>query len=167
MPCTASVPLNSSENTGVHAPNPLAWLHPSSGNSNDFFSSSERKGKQVSGRKNHKSVLLLSRAGELALYRAEILRERGFAVHLPRTKEEAIAAIKHGAFDVAILSYTLPSDMVHELAEQIRGTLPSCPLLAISDSGTIDRKIRPDETVIADEGPAALVAALHRLVKRK
>jgi hypothetical protein len=72
-------------------------------------------------------VLLFGRLRELALYRAEVLRSEGFAVPTPDTKEEAVATIRRGNFDVAILTYTLSSDTVQELAELIREYCPDAP----------------------------------------
>ena len=110
-------------------------------------------------------VFLFGRLRELALYRAEVLRTEGFTVLIPDTKEEAVAAIRRASFDVAILTYTLSSDTVQELAELIREYSPEAPLIAISTSRKEDREINPDEIVIADEGPAALIAALRRATR--
>ena len=111
-------------------------------------------------------VLLLGRIRELALYRAEVLRDHGFIVAVPGDKREAVEMIRRGDLDVAILTYTLPSDLVQEVAELVREYCPSCSLIAISDTGRVDRKVDPDETVIADDGPPALIAALHRVTRR-
>jgi hypothetical protein len=48
-----------------------------------------------------RGVLILGHIRELALYRAEALRARGFNVATPRTKDEMTAAIRRGNFDVA------------------------------------------------------------------
>jgi ActR/RegA family two-component response regulator len=100
---------------------------------------------------------------ELALYRAAVLRDRGFDVATPTGREESIAAIRKGGFDIAVISYTLSNDMVKELAELIREYCPDCPLVVISGSKRMDREIGPDEMVNADDGPAALLAALRRV----
>jgi hypothetical protein len=111
-------------------------------------------------------VLLFGRIRELALYRAEVLRDRGFSVTIPGDKREIVEIIRRGELDVAVLSYTLPSDLVQEIAELVREHCPGCALVAISDTGRIDRKVDPDETVIADDGPPALIAALRRVTRR-
>jgi len=104
---------------------------------------------------------------ELLLYRTEFLRRSGFKVIAAESKAEALPAIKRGEFDAAILSYTLSTDVVEELSELIRQYHPGCPVISISRSGSEDRRLRPDEIVVGDEGPAALIAALERaLVKR-
>jgi DNA-binding NtrC family response regulator len=108
-------------------------------------------------------VLLLGRMRELALYRAEVLRDRGFEVKIPQNNKEAIAEITRGSYDVVVLSYTLGSDEVKQLAELIRQASPGCPLVTISKSGRLDRMVNPDETVLADEGPSALIKVLRRL----
>jgi CheY-like chemotaxis protein len=100
----------------------------------------------------------------LALYRAEFLRDRGFEVTAPTEKEDAIATIRGGNFDVAVLSYTLSTGTVLELAEEIRETCPECPVIAIASSNVFDRRIAPTEVVLADAGPPALLAALQRVL---
>jgi CheY-like chemotaxis protein len=111
-------------------------------------------------------VLMIGRLRELALYRAEVLRSHGFTVAAPASKEEAIAAIRRGHFDAAILTYTLSSDTVQELAELIGEYCPDCPIIAISNTKKEDREIDPDEIVLADEGPRGLLAALRRVTRR-
>ena len=112
-------------------------------------------------------ILLVGRFRELALYRAEVLSGYGFRVLTPQTLEEAIRVIRAKAFDVVVLSYTLSSQIVEELAQLVREYCPSSPLIAISDTQRLDRRIYPDETVIADEGPSALIAALRRVTGKE
>ena len=110
-------------------------------------------------------ILMFGRIRELALYRAEVLRDRGFEVTTPDSREEAIAAIRKGNYDLAILTYTLPNDIVQELAQLVREHCPECPLIAISNNTRMDREIRPDVMVNADDGPNALIAALRRVTR--
>ena len=113
------------------------------------------------------TILLFGRMRELALYRAEVLKTRGFGVITPETRADAIAAIEQGHFDVAVLSYTLSSDTVEELTELLRQKHPGCPLITISDTGKIDPRLRPERTVLANEGPAALIKALRQVLRRQ
>ena len=108
-------------------------------------------------------VLMFGRIRELALYRAAVLRDRGFDVLTPADLDEVVTTIRRGGFDIAVLTYTLSNDTVRELAELIREYCPDCPLIAISNSKRMDREINPDEIVLADEGPNALLAALRRV----
>lgn len=118
-----------------------------------------RQDRKTSGRR----VLLIGKFRELALYRAEVLRMHGFRVSTPATVAAAMGAIRRREFDIVVLSYTLASDVVEQLAEQVRQYCPSCPLIAISDTRSIDKKIFPDQTAFAEDGPAALIAALRRV----
>lgn len=111
-------------------------------------------------------VMLFGRLRELALYRAEVLRMSGFTTLLPETKEEAADILKRCALDVAVFSYTLPSAVVEELSEILRDYCPETPLVSISDKRWNDRRISPTEVVVADEGPAALIAALRRVTEK-
>jgi DNA-binding response OmpR family regulator len=110
-------------------------------------------------------VLMFGRIRELALYRAAVLRDRGFEVVTPETREQAVKSIREGSFDIVVLSYTLSNETVQELAEMVREYCPECPLIAISTAGRIDREIGPDEIVDADKGPVALIAALRRVMR--
>lgn len=124
--------------------------------------SRSERGKKSDGNARAKRVLLFGRLRELALYRAEVLRQNGFHVITPSNRAEAVAAIESGELGAVILSYTLSSETVEEMAELIKQKCPECALIAISQTGLVDRKIAPDEVVIADHGPAALLAALER-----
>ena len=135
------------------------------GNTGFPFDLPERRNpvpRRITGRR----ILMFGRIRELALYRAEVLRDRGFEVTTPDSREDAIAAIRKGGFDVAILTYTLPNDIVQELAQLVREHCPHCPLIAISNNTRMDREIRPDVMVNADEGPSALIAALRRVTRQ-
>jgi hypothetical protein len=109
-------------------------------------------------------VLMVGSFRELALYRAEVLRQSGFAVSVPNTIEEAMRVMKRGDFDSVILSYTLPNSTVEKLAEHARDVCPDCPIIAITDTPVLDRLISPDAIALAHEGPPALLAALRKVL---
>ena len=123
-------------------------------------------GRGASRRMSGNRVLLLGKQRELALYRAAVLRDRGFEVKTPPDLNQAIAEITSGAYDVAVLSYTLSSNEVERMAELVRQACPNCPLVSISTTGRVDRKINPDETVLADDGPSGLIRVLQRLRRK-
>lgn len=112
-------------------------------------------------------VLLIGRVRELALYRSEYLRGKGFTVSVPAGKAEIEEEIERGRFDVVVLSYTLPSESVLELAELVRQSCPWSPIIAITSHGKADRRVAPDEVVVADDGPEALLSALRRVVHHR
>ncbi len=112
-------------------------------------------------------VLLLGRNPELSAYRIEALEAAGFEVLAPTSRHEAERAILAGAYDVALLSYSLSNETAQELAELIRQSCPRCGIVAISETGWEDSKIAPDEIVVGSEGPQALIAAVRRAVAKK
>src|SRR5690349_1203794 len=124
----------------------------------------ERAGaNQRPGQRRHMSgnrVLLLGKQRELALYRAEFLRDRGFEVSIPSTPQSSIWEITRGAYDVAVLSYTLSSDEVQKMTDLVRQSCPDCPLVTISSTPHPDLKVDPDATVLAEEGPTGLIRVL-------
>jgi CheY-like chemotaxis protein len=127
---------------------------------------SSTDGKQLNKSAGANRILLLGRVQELALYRAEVLHDRGFEVRISTNPEEALKLIQRGDFDAVVLSYTLSSDTVEELADEVRERCPQCPLVVIANTKYPDRKIVPDAVALADDGPKALVAALRRVLRR-
>jgi hypothetical protein len=110
-------------------------------------------------------VLMVGRLRELALYRAEFLRQAGFTVSTPQDTNEALGIVQRGDFDAIVLSYTLPNDTVQQLAEIARDCCPNCPIIAITDTSMFDRRIAPDAVAVANEGPGALLSALNRVLQ--
>ena len=102
---------------------------------------------------------------ELALYRAEVLRQSGFVVYTPADIEEAVQTMQRNEFDALVLSYTLPDETVQFLAERGREICPDCPIVAITTTGTTDRRIQPNAIALANEGPASLLNALHSVLE--
>ena len=120
-----------------------------------------------SSKRKATTILLYGRMRELALYRAEVLALKGFDVIVPRTNEEATAAVLAGGFEVAVLSYTLANNTVKELSDLIRQQCPACPLLMIAQRAEDDPHVQPDAIVNAELGPAALVDTIHRTLQRR
>lgn len=113
---------------------------------------------------NRNRVLMLGRVRELALYRAEVLRNKGFQVEISLNDEHALDLIRNANYDAVVVSYTLPDDVVRRLADEMRESCPQCPVVAIANTRVPDRTIRPDRIVLADEGPAALIRALRQVL---
>jgi CheY-like chemotaxis protein len=111
-------------------------------------------------------VLMLGSIRELALYRAEVLQQHGFHVLIATHREQGLDLIHAGNYDVVVLSYTLPDRVVREFADEMREYCPECPVIAISDAHRPDPIIRPDQMILADEGPAALLSALRHVLRR-
>lgn len=112
-------------------------------------------------------VLLVGRIRELAIYRAEVLEEHGLKVAIQTDVDAATEVIAHGEFDIAILSYTLPSDAVERLADLIRSACPGCPIITISEKAWVDKRINPDAIAIADEGSEGLIKAIRQVLSDK
>jgi CheY-like chemotaxis protein len=126
-----------------------------------------KKDRALSGRQKKlgNRVLMVGRLRELALYRAEVLRQAGFAVSTPTDEVEAMRIMQRGDFDAIVLSYTRPNVTVQELAESAREYCPDCPIIAITETGMFDRRIAPDAIALASEGPGALLAALNGVLQ--
>ena len=111
-------------------------------------------------------VLMLGSIRELALYRAEVLQQHGFHVYIATNRDQGLDLIHAGNYDVVVLSYTLPDSVVREFADEMRDSCPECPVIAISNAHRPDPIIRPDQMILADEGPAALLSALRHVLRR-
>ena len=110
-------------------------------------------------------MLVVGRQRELALYRAEFLRLAGYSVDTPADAGEALRIMRNDEFDAIVLSYTLPTETVHQLAESAREHCPDCPVIAIADTKKFDRLISPDAVALAKDGPEALLSALKRVLR--
>ena len=53
---------------------------------------------------------------------------------------------------MAVFSYTLPTNIVEELAELLRAYCPDTPLITIANHRWTDRRISPTEIVLAEDG---------------
>lgn len=162
----SSSPLLSSINSLTHTIVPLWAAQRRNGR---VLSDKDAAESDVKARKTHlrNRVLMLGRVRELALYRAEVLRGKGFQVEISTSREHALELIRRGNYDVVVVSYTLPDDVVRELAEEMREHCPQCPVIAIANTRVPDRAIQPDRMVLADEGPAALISALRQTLRRQ
>lgn len=125
----------------------------------------EAQGRSPQEKKLGNRVLVVGRLRELALYRAEILRQAGFIASTAEDENEAIRMIQRAAFDAVVLSYTLPKKTAQYLAEMARYYCEDCAVIAIADNNTPDHPIAADITAIADEGPAGLVSALKQVLR--
>jgi PleD family two-component response regulator len=128
-------------------------------------SSEEEKQKFPRKRRIGNRVLIVGLLRELAIYRAEFLRQAGFKVVTAVDSDEALPIVQHGRFDAIILSYTLPTHTVRYLANATRDYCPDCAIVTIAETSALDRHIDSDAVVIAEEGPAALVSALNRVLQ--
>ncbi|HKR82655.1 MAG TPA: response regulator [Terriglobales bacterium] len=128
---------------------------------------SKHKGKAQAHRTlaGRNRVLMLGSIRELALYRAEVLQQHGFHVQIATHRDQALDLIQAGNYDVVVLSYTLPDTAVREFADEMREHCPQCPVIAISDARRPDPIIKPDQMILADEGPAALLNALRHVLR--
>jgi hypothetical protein len=132
---------------------------------NPNFQHARKKRNGPENKKLGNRVLMVGRLRELALYRAEVLRLAGFKVSIPADAAEALQIMRAGQFDAIVLTYTLASEEMEQLAKAAREYCPDCPVIAITDAIIPDRRIAPDATALANEGPAALVSALNKVLK--
>jgi len=139
-------------------------LLPPGEGSNHSRNSSIRGASNPREKKRGNRVLMVGTFRELALYRAEVLRQSGFRVSVPESTHEAVLRLRDGDFDSVVLSYTLPSETVEQLAEVARESCPNCPIIAITDTQVFDKRITPDAIALAQDGPPALLAALHKVL---
>lgn len=109
------------------------------------------------------TVLLLASHRELGLFRVHVLEQAGLQVIFPEHRNAAARVIGQGGFDAILLSYSLPNDAAEELIELARQKCPQCPIIAISEKAWDDRKLQPDETVLASEGPQGMLNAIYRI----
>ena len=108
------------------------------------------------------TVLMLGRHLELGLYRAEFLRSHGYSVIFPESRQEAVALVNAGAYDLVIMSYSLSHDSAMELRELIDQSRPQCPIITLTEQRWHDTKLKSDKVVLVSEGPDALLEAIKK-----
>ena len=106
------------------------------------------------------TVLMLGKHLELGLYRAEYLRNHGYIVIFPESRQEAVHAVNAGGYDVVVLSYTLSDGTAIELRDLIEQSCPECPIITLTEKRWFDQKIHSDRVVLVSEGPDALLEAI-------
>jgi CheY-like chemotaxis protein len=115
-------------------------------------------------KKDGNRVLIVGRQRELALYRAEFLRQAGFIVLTAQDVHDAIRILQRAAFDALVLSYTLPGGDVQYLAAAAHDYCAECAVVVISNSSTVDERVNADALVMSDEGPMGLISALKQVL---
>jgi len=106
------------------------------------------------------TVLMLGNHLEPGLHRAEYLRNHGYAVIFPESRQEAVRAVNAGGYDVVVLSYTLSAETVIELRDLIEQSCPNCPVITLTEKRWSDQRIDSDKIVLIGEGPEALQKAI-------
>jgi CheY-like chemotaxis protein len=141
-------------------------LIPIFSNKPEFPDERETKNQRASKAKREGNrVLIVGRQRELALYRAEFLRQAGFTVLAAQDVDDAIRILQRAAFDALVLSYTLPSGDLEYLASAAHDYCSDCAVIVISNSSFGDNPVNVDAVVMADEGPIGLVSALKQVLE--
>ena len=144
---------------------PVINLIPTSSDKPEIPDEQKTKKERASrAKKDGNRVLVVGRQRELALYRAEFLRQAGFTVLTAQDVQDAIRILQRAAFDALVLSYTLPSGDVQYLADAAHDYCSDCAVVVISNSSTVSQWVNADAVVMADEGPMALVSALKQVL---
>jgi DNA-binding response OmpR family regulator len=114
-----------------------------------------------------KTVLLLSGDRELGLLKKHVLAQAGFAVTRADSRKEALLLIEQRKFDVLVVSYSLSTDNMLELADLFRGHHPGAPIVYVAKGSWQDLKVDFDATVTGEEGPEGLIEAVEMVLNRK
>ena len=113
-----------------------------------------------------RTVLLLSRNPELSRLRAHALERAGFAVTRADSRQEALRMLDKN-FDALVISYSLSSESISEMTELFRQRNPGAAIVTIAKEKGQDMKIDVDFTVTGDEGPEAMIEAVHSALNRR
>jgi ActR/RegA family two-component response regulator len=113
-----------------------------------------------------RTVLLLGGDLELMRLRAYALQRAGFAVTRADSRQEALSLLDK-KFDALVISYSLSSKSIAETTELFRQRNPSAAIVTIAKEKWQDMKIDVDFTVTGDEGPEAMIEAVHSALNRR
>lgn len=112
-------------------------------------------------------LLLLSANLETALLRVHALRSGGFEVMLSTGTKDAMDILKKKKFDAVVISYSMSNENIAEMTELFRENNPNSPIIAITKGRWADLKTDVDASVDGDDGPDALIEAIHTAISRK
>jgi len=127
----------------------------------------ERRKAPVEIREGAQLLLLLSADLETALLRAHALRNNGFEVTLPTGAKDAMDHIRKKKFDAVVFSHSMSSENVAEMTELLKEHHPNAPIIAITKGPWADLKTDVDASVNGEDGPEALIDAVHTAISRK
>jgi len=113
------------------------------------------------------SLLLLSIDLETSLLRAHALRKSGFEVTLPTGSKDAINLLQKKKFDAVVICYSMSNESVAEMTEMFKEHDPNAPIIAITKGRWADLKTDVDASVNGEDGPEALIDAVHTAISRK
>lgn len=112
-------------------------------------------------------LLLLSTDLETALLRAHALRNSGFEVTLPTGAKDAVDLIQKKRFDAVVISYSMSNENAAEMTELFKEHHPNAPIIVITKGPWADLKTDVDASVNGEDGPEALIDAVHTAISRK
>ena len=114
-----------------------------------------------------KKLLLLSADPELSALRGHALAHAGFAVTRAQSRKEALTLLEHEKFDVLVMSYSMSSENISEMAELFRNQNPNSPIVTVAKGRWQDLEIEFDSAVSGEEGPEALIEMVETVLNRK
>jgi DNA-binding response OmpR family regulator len=112
-------------------------------------------------------LLLLSADLETALLRAHALRNSGFEVTLPTGAKDAVDLIQKKRFDAVVISYSMSNENAAEMTELFKEHHPNAPIIVVTKGPWADLKTDVDASVNGEDGPEALIDAVHTAISRK
>jgi DNA-binding response OmpR family regulator len=112
-------------------------------------------------------LLLLSADLETSLLRAHALRNSGFEVTLPTGAKDAVDLIQKKRFDAVVISYSMSNENAAEMTELFKEHHPNAPIIVITKGPWADLKTDVDASVNGEDGPEALIDAVHTAISRK
>src|SRR5262249_22549366 len=114
----------------------------------------------------NKSVLLLTADRELSRLRAFALERGGYSVTRAESRQDALHLVEE-SFDALVISYSLSSEAMVDMAELFRQRNPSSPIIGVTKGMWQDLKVDLDSSVSGEEGPEALLEAVETALARK
>jgi DNA-binding response OmpR family regulator len=112
-------------------------------------------------------LLLLSADLETSLLRAHALRNSGFEVTLPTGAKDAVDLIQKKKFDAVVIGYSMSNENAAEMTELFKEHHPNAPIIVITKGPWADLKTDVDASVNGEDGPEALIDAVHTAISRK
>jgi DNA-binding response OmpR family regulator len=107
-------------------------------------------------------ILSLSANPEIGKLRAMVLRQAGYYLTWPSSKQETDRILQDESFEILLIGHTISGQSARNFAETFRVRNPNRKVIAIMATSYLT--VTPDKTVKAIDGPEALLEAIDEVL---
>ncbi len=110
-------------------------------------------------------ILSITSNPSLFASRTDALALAGYTVAVPRVPQEAVLLALQHSFDAVVIGHSVEAETRERLIRRLRDLKPDAPIIFIYKDVNVQEPLA-DVNVDVTGGPAALIAALERRLRR-